>query len=622
MAGIVVEKVGNRIWLTGWLGPSTPAMCKRVGAGRFSKRGGAHWTFPLTVQTCLRLRRVFGDRVDMGPELEAWSWQAFDADRETAKLAKARSAKLTAVPGRYPVMARAMRSRRYQQAAAAFIGMSGNVLLSDQPGLGKTIEVLAGLAEGRTDDGPKKYLIFAPRVAVKTVWANEIRRWIGAAPLVLTMNGTKAQRTRVLHEAATTNDRDVYIITLIESARIKPVINGKDKTWLVKNAYYPELFKVKWDAVVVDESHRALIKPKGSDSQQRAGFMKLTKNSKQRIAVSGTPMRGKPEQLWGTLNWLRPREYTSYWNWVKEYFELGNNGFTEYDTVVGRLKRPKSLGRSLRTVQLRRTKAEVLPQLPPKQYAGSYLIPGDELSPFGVWLDMGAKQRRQYKQMADEGFVEFESGELIANGILAENTRKKQLAGACGELNEYDELVPTHDSVKLDWLWEKLEELDGERVVIASQFTRLIDWIELELNYADIATHKITGAVKSDKKREAMVADFQSANPSATVFLVNTKAAGIAITLDMADYLVLLDETSIPDDQEQVEDRVHRTSRMHQVTIYVLRVLDTIEEEIAWVTCARADVQNYLLDGTRGVAYAKKLYMESRKKVATKLQKV
>jgi SNF2 family DNA or RNA helicase len=96
------------------------------------------------------------------------------------------------------------------------------------------------------------------------------------------------------------------------------------------------------------------------------------------------------------------------------------------------------------------------------------------------------------------------------------------------------------------------------------------------------------------------------------VFFLNTAAGGVAVTLDMADHLVLLDETTVPDDQEQVEDRIHRASRMHNVTIYYLRTRGTIEEEVAYIAAARQNVQKYLLDGARGVEYAKQVFMESR----------
>jgi SNF2 family DNA or RNA helicase len=114
-------------------------------------------------------------------------------------------------------------------------------------------------------------------------------------------------------------------------------------------------------------------------------------------------------------------------------------------------------------------------------------------------------------------------------------------------------------------------------------------------------------------RRAQMVKQFQETD-EVQVFMLNTKAGGVALTLDAADYLVLLDETTVPDDQEQVEDRIHRASRIHNVTIYTLRTLGTLDEEIAWIAAARMSVQQYLLDGARGVKAARALYEQRQEK--------
>ena len=88
---------------------------------------------------------------------------------------------------------------------------------------------------------------------------------------------------------------------------------------------------------------------------------------------------------------------------------------------------------------------------------------------------------------------------------------------------------------------------------------------------------------------------------------VNTKAGGVALTLDRADELVILDETFIPDDQEQVEDRIHRTSRVHNVIIHYVRSLGSVEESIALTTIKRDVSQKVLLDGMRGVDVARQI---------------
>jgi len=322
-------------------------------------------------------------------------------------------------------------------------------------------------------------------------------------------------------------------------------------------------------------------------------------------------MRGKPEQRWGTLNWLRPDLYTSYWNWVAKYFHVTSNGFSDFvlgDPLPGALDR---MQRDDSALIIRRTKEEI--GMMPKQYAGTYLRPNDTSSPHGVWLEPSPTHSKQYAKFMLDNTLDFGAdGEIIADGILSVYTRQKQLASATHKLVN-GVLTPTLDSPKFEWLLQKLEELgitedEGDsKIVVASQFTRLINVFAAGLREKGIAVHVLTGET-SDKARTAMIQDFQGKDSEARVFLLNTKAGGVAVTLDAADDLVLLDETTVPDDQEQVEDRIHRTSRKHNVTIYYLRTLGTIDEEIAWVAAARENVQKYLLDGARGVDYARKLY--------------
>jgi SNF2 family DNA or RNA helicase len=226
---------------------------------------------------------------------------------------------------------------------------------------------------------------------------------------------------------------------------------------------------------------------------------------------------------------------------------------------------------------------------------------------------MSKQQAAASKRLLKDGVV---GADRIVNGHLAVATRQKQIAGSAIKLDATGEVVPCLPSPKFDWCVDKINELgipEGEgRIVIASQFTKLLNLFAAEFGKLGVNAHLITGETP-EKVRKAAVDDFQSEAPTKRVFLLNTKAGGVAITLDAADDLVILDETYVPDDQEQVEDRIHRTSRMHNVTIHYLRTLDSIEEEIAWVTAAREDVAHYLLDKSRGIQTARKLYIEAHR---------
>jgi SNF2 family DNA or RNA helicase len=267
----------------------------------------------------------------------------------------------------------------------------------------------------------------------------------------------------------------------------------------------------------------------------------------------------------------------------------------------------------------------------PKSYPGWHLDRTDTNSPYGVWLEMSPAQERANKRLLKDGVLGDSADAVMVNGHLAVDTRQKQLAGSMVKV-ENGEVIPCLPSPKFDWVVEKLAELgiDGERdevkvnesgeiprIVIASQFTKLLNLFARELHQLGIDAWLLTGEQSERKRMEAM-ADFQSEHPTRQVALINTKAAGVAITLDMADDLVILDETYNPDDQEQVEDRVHRTGRAHNVNIWYLRMLGSIEEEIGWVTAARESVARYLLDKSRGVDTAKRLYRMKQKATDTR----
>lgn len=524
----------------------------------------------------------------------------------------------------------------YQRAGALWGRRAGNFLLADQPGLGKTIQTLGTiLATARRRDNDPAWvgwhLVVAPKVAVLNVWAPEAKRWLVDHQIeVLPLTGSNADRAQKLSEfVPRPGTRHVFVVGNIEACRVVPGLNPKNQK---KDVFRPfpgnyidpktakrvetgpvllPLFQRVWDTIVVDESHRALIRTGGASSQTRGGFKLL--QSKRRIALSGTPMRGKPEQLWGTLNWLEPTVYTSYWNWVKRYWVLKSNGFSDF--VLGDFQHDGKarLAADLEPIMLRRTKAEVAKDLPPKTYAGYYAIEGDEDSPLGVWLEPTPAQAKQIEAFKVEGVV-FDprpknKDTVMANGHLPQYTREKQLAGAVHHV-EGETLVPTLDSAKYEWLLNWLENSGGEKIVVSSQLTSLLNVFAAGLVEEGYNVCLLTGETP-DKRRTDMIERFQNTD-EIQVFMLNAKAGGVALTLDAADYLVHVDESTVPDEQEQVEDRIHRISRNHNVTIYSLRILGTIEEEVAFVAAARQDVQQYILDGARGVEAARELYLQNR----------
>lgn len=535
--------------------------------------------------------------------------------------------------------------RPYQRAGVKFLATNDSSLLADEPGLGKTVSTISAIiSAGLQGD----ILVLAPTVAANISWPEELRKW---APLdeTVVVAGNRKKREEalsVLKKKSSAPRRWVFCNTeMVRTEYIEKHVDDEGMAHKARYKYhYPELFFLTkdqktprlWDAIIVDEAHNSLITDKSEPYKQtltRRGLSKIkTKPGGKRIAISGTPFRGKPQNLWGTLNWLFPDTYKSYWKWAERWFDITKGYFGGVEDMSLQETSKKAFYKSIQPIMIRRTKQEVAPDLPPKMYAGSlppgvdYDHPSQREGLVGHWLEMDSKQKRAYQEMEEYATAALDNGTLVANGVLAELTRLKQFATSYGQLDTKIDsegfavptFKPSTPSNKLNWLLEFLQELgiDGKfhegtrKVVIASQFTSIIDVFaaEMEKKMKGLKVLKITGKVGMSQREDA-VEKFQN-DDKYPVLMLNTKAGGVALTLDRADDMVILDETFIPDDQTQVEDRIHRVSRMHNVTIHYVRSIGTVEEKIAKKTIDRDNLQKQLLDGARGVSYARKLLGE------------
>lgn len=658
---VTIELVNGKIWaqIPFWDG-NGPRIAKGIPGARpkydkpaspGAKRKFLAWVYPANMEICRTFREKFGTSLAVGVDLAAWARTEMAQEASQLALRSARDADLIRVPSEAPALAEAMSNRKYQRVGARFIADGRNVIIADEPGTGKTLCMLGGLVEV----GSKTILVFAKKKAVETVWVPEIPRWLGKDVGVYAMTGTTANRERVIQQfrkdVAHEPERMRILIGNIEMCRavktehpcysctpekmVKCPMRRKHKS--TESMKFADLFEVEWDAIIVDESHKALIGKNtmsNSITQTRLGFMRLKLAVDGiKIAASGTPMRGKVENFWGTLNWLRPDIFTSYWTWVGMFFKI-DEGYGGSKIINGIDPAKKAaFDRMLAPYMLRRTKEEVAPDMPPRQYGGTPLDPTDPHSTVGVWLDMEPSQAKRYRQIADQGSLKFANGEIFINGVLAEITRRKQFAICDWEVVQktikgvtVDVLVPkdVHKSNKYQWLLEFAQERAeaGLKVLVASQFTKVVEAFSAQLRADGVEVYTLTGKT-SDKAATASVAAFNDPADPVPVFFINTMAGGESINLDAcADDVIFIDETSIPEDQEQVENRIHRMSRIHQVNVWYLRSRKSIEEAICRTTGAREMISKGRLDGSRGIeAYRRLLEDDGATKAFKKARK-
>lgn len=633
-----VERIGDRVWLR--TSRPTPGLGRRV-RGMIWAPTQEVWTGPLRLDVCRALRAEFGDSMQIGPFLRMWAAGEVERERELAALGSTLTAvPLSRVPDAYPGMAKALAARPYQSAAVSFVATGRHVLLADEPGLGKTLEAIAGITEAGV---PGPYLVACPIVA-QDEWARQIARWHPDAEVHIA-RGSHRQRsiqvglacgpsdwliinTDMLRTVSTWRCRECGTEWRASDRPKSSVIDcgceeAAKRAETIHDHKHVGLFAEPWGAIVMDESHEALVRLSGQPTQVRAGARMLPlRPDGLRLAITGTPMRGKPHQLWGTLNWLRPKEFTGFWSWAEKFFEV-KQASPFGGRIIGAVRPEMSaeLDRLLATTMMRRTKREVSPELPPKQYMGAPLDPRDEGSPVAVWLPMAPEQARAYREISKAGSAQIKGGTLAPVGILAEMTRLRQLADAYGEFDSQGKFRPAAPSNKLDWLIQFCRELgiiDGEgdrKIVVVSRFTSVLRVFAEALMDLGVEVCGITGKVKG-KTRTAVVDAFEAPGGPRVLFL-NTKAGGVAITLDAADDMIFLDETDRPDDQTQAEARIFNRrpeEKVAQRRYWYLKSLDSIDEGTAVVN-ARMDMdQSALLDGRRGVAYAKAIvsYLEGK----------
>lgn len=561
---------------------------KTVPGARFvgkNQPGGPYWKVPADIDIARSLSMAMGKDMKLTPRLRDWGKTSTAEYRRLAKLAFADDAVLTVLPGVLPELAATLRP--YQRADVAYIaGNPHNTLIANQPGLGKTLETIGAIFESERDAGSN--LVVAPITSLESVWAYELNRW-QHHPVLVAQGGKREREDTIEAAKILAQDGDPFWL-VINPAMLQMIKTGKvdKRDNEILTSRYPTLNEITWNTVVLDEIHKAGFRD--LKSMTAKGLMGVKSGC--RVALSGTPIGGKPINLWMVLHYLNEEHFSSKWRWAEQWLTITDNGFGK---DIGNIKHGKEdeFYKAHAPYMVRRTKAEVAPDLPAKQIQD-------------IWVEMGNRQKKQYKEFAAAAEVKISESETVsATSVLAEYTRLKQFANAYCEVerhptNDKQIVLPTTDSCKLTVLEELLDERgifdEGgtEQVLIFSQFSRMADMVHAWLEEKGVSVLKLTGDTNKKGERTEIQRAFQA--HEASVICMTTTAGGVAITLDAADTVIFMDETWVPDDQEQAEDRAHRISRMHNVSVYYIRTKETIEDYIAKRVAGKQNINNIILD--------------------------
>jgi superfamily II DNA or RNA helicase len=424
------------------------------------------------------------------------------------------------------------RLRPYQREGLAwleFLEASGyGGCLADDMGLGKTIQVLSML-QGRhapvPGAKPKRApsLIVVPKSLVHN-WIAEARKFVPAMK-VLDYTGPDRAKDRI-------GDHDVVVTTY-----------GTVRQDVL------DLLEVRFSTVILDEA-QAIKNPRS----QAAKACRLLFGD-QRLAITGTPIENDLEELWSIFEFLNP-------GMLGRFADFTANAKSADDAWLGLLRA------SLRPVMLRRTKEQVLSDLPPKTEQTIEV----ELEP--KEREAYDELRAFYRSVLTRKIEELGFGKAKIH-VLEALLRLRQAACHPGliDASRMDE-----PSAKVDALVDKLCEVvaRGHKALVFSQFTTLLEIVRRRLDRAGLAHCYLDGQTRD---RKAICDEFQT-RPELSVFLISLKAGGCGLNLTASDYVFILDPWWNPAVERQAIDRAHRMGQEHPVFAYRLISTDTVEEKI------------------------------------------
>jgi len=427
----------------------------------------------------------------------------------------------------------------FQKDGETFIRDREATLLGDDMGLGKTVQALYASFFSPKETRIPRILIVCLATATGQ-WQGEIWDWLGVDSTIL----TSAQLSKQLLQLKEDRGAGVRIYIINWDALDKAVKLGLDK--------------IKFEWIIADEAHFA----KNRKAKRTKALKKL--KTVRKIAATGTPFDGRPDELWSILHWFDSKKYRSYWRFYEEYVSYIKIP-PGYRKVLGPRNQEK-LKEELAIYMIRRTKKEVLKELPDKYYTT-------------VEVELRPEQQLQYEQMkvAMLAWLSEQKDELlIAPTVLAQLTRLRQFAAATAYLNEEGKVQLKEPSAKLDALMDILLGA-SEPIVVFTQFVGLIGLASERLWNAGIL-HEIISGDTPITEREGTRLLFQEGK--IPVLLVSLKAGGSSLNLQRSSTCIFLDKSWSPTTNVQAEDRLHRIGQKNAVQIISIVAKGTVDEII------------------------------------------
>jgi len=461
----------------------------------------------------------------------------------------------------------------YQRQGALFAAMAGRCLIADEMGLGKTIQAIAAAEILARCGGVERVLIVCP-TSLKQQWASELSRFTGRS-------------LKVIEGFATSRDAAYAADSCFK------IVN-----YDVLHRDIESLRKLKPDLLILDEAQRI------KNWRTRAAKTVKQIDSPYAIVLTGTPLENRLEELHSIVEMVDRFRLGPLFRFVDAHQKLDKDG-----RVVG-YHRLDEINKTLAPVMIRRTKAQVLSQLPPRMEK-LLLVP------------MTAEQQRIHadneQEVANLVHKWRKRGFLIEAEQLRLRICLQMMRMCCDSTYLVDQETNCGNKVAefATQLGEVLEHPDA-KVVVFSQWLRMHELVQRELKERAIGHVLFHGQVPGAKRGE-LVRQFKQ-DADCRVFL-STDAGGVGLNLQHACAVVNLDLPWNPAVLEQRIGRVHRLGQTRPVHVLNFVAEGTIEHRILNLLQFKKSLFAGAIDGTEAEVSLNggrlKQFMEAVEKATT-----
>ncbi|MCB2146866.1 MAG: DEAD/DEAH box helicase [Deltaproteobacteria bacterium] len=493
------------------------------------------------------LRRIgqverLGTPVTIYPDAEEYIQQLLFQQRMAAVMAEIRTD-----PAAHPLRRTLLKAdlRPYQLDGIAFAAGTGRAVLADDMGLGKTIQGI-GVAELLSRHAAvSKVLVICP-ASLKPQWRSEIRRF---------------------------SDRSVRLV--LGSHKERPAQYAGNQFYTVCN--YEQVLRdvlaierVAWDLIILDEGQR--IKNWEAKTSRTIKALK----SPFALVLSGTPLENRLDELFSVVEFIDDRRLGPAFRFFNRHRVVDEKG-----KLLG-YKHLDRLRETLHPILLRRTRRQVLDELPPRT---TEVI---RIAPTAEQLDMQKGHRNivqtiiNKKYLSEMDLLRLQKALLMCR-MCADSTFlvDKQAPGYSSKLAE------------LGGLLDQLQAEEDRKIVLFSEWTTMLNLIEPLLEARGMNYVRLDGSVPQ-KKRQELIHRFQ--NDPACMLFITTNAGATGLNLQAANTVINVDLPWNPAVLEQRISRAHRMGQQQPVQVFLLVTTDTLEENLLATLSAKHQLSLAVLD--------------------------